>query len=274
MDGVAKRRRKKILHFKAIKRAVEKDTPTNMNKLTPPESLRLKQLEQIVKKGLDTFVEVGAALKEIQDKKLYRAEYESFEKYCRAEWGKSYGWAWRMIESSDVQKTLPSVKVPNEATARELAKIPPARRSSVAQKAVADSGKLSAPAVRKAAIPPPKSAKQPEDGTGFPIPKEILPLWNRGEEIQALLTGISRIKGILKKAHEEKDKLFCEVDFNDCVAKLSTTFESIKSAKPFAVCPDCNGVTFKNCSGCGGRGFVSEFFWKNCVPVEKRELRD
>ena len=50
----------------------------------PLESTRpLQELEQIVERGLANFVEVGRALAEISERKLYRAEgFDTFEKYC------------------------------------------------------------------------------------------------------------------------------------------------------------------------------------------------
>jgi hypothetical protein len=39
--------------------------------------------EAVVQKGWDAFVQVGLALARIRDKKLYRAEFNSFEEYCR-----------------------------------------------------------------------------------------------------------------------------------------------------------------------------------------------
>ena len=55
--------------------------------LTKREVSRLSKLETTIQKGMQTFFEVGAALKEIRDNKLYRAEFERFEDYCQERWG-------------------------------------------------------------------------------------------------------------------------------------------------------------------------------------------
>jgi len=51
------------------------------------EQEALQQYEAVIEKGLQTFYEVGQALAFIREKKLYRAEYKTFEDYCRERWG-------------------------------------------------------------------------------------------------------------------------------------------------------------------------------------------
>ncbi|HEX6762895.1 MAG TPA: hypothetical protein VF094_08855 [Gaiellaceae bacterium] len=46
------------------------------------ESARLAELEHVVEQGLQTFVEVGLALAEIRDGRLYRATHSTFAEYC------------------------------------------------------------------------------------------------------------------------------------------------------------------------------------------------
>lgn len=59
--------------------------------LTDPEQGRLAECETVIKKGLNTFLEVGAALAEIHDAMLYRETHKDFKKYCKDVWdlGKS-----------------------------------------------------------------------------------------------------------------------------------------------------------------------------------------
>ena len=44
---------------------------------------RLAELEKVIAKGRKTFLEVGRALMEIRDTRLYRREYSGFEEYCQ-----------------------------------------------------------------------------------------------------------------------------------------------------------------------------------------------
>lgn len=54
--------------------------------LAAVESTRLAELEHVIERGLTTFVEVGQALMEIRDSRLYRDTHAAFEDYCRERW--------------------------------------------------------------------------------------------------------------------------------------------------------------------------------------------
>lgn len=86
---------------------------------------RLDALEAVIERGVRTFVEVGAALGEIRDRKLYRDDYATFDAYCHQRWGFGKTYASRQITASRVVKGLPTGNVlpANEAQARELARI-------------------------------------------------------------------------------------------------------------------------------------------------------
>ena len=102
----------------------------NEGRLTVPERADLKRLESVIDKGKQTFIEVGSALKQIRDDKLYRESWTTFEGYCedRFEFGRSY--AHRLIEASETVekvKMLPignKIEIKTETQARELAKVP------------------------------------------------------------------------------------------------------------------------------------------------------
>lgn len=51
--------------------------------LSPSEEDRLDELETIIKQGLQGFMLVGSALLEIQENKLYKASYSTFEEYMK-----------------------------------------------------------------------------------------------------------------------------------------------------------------------------------------------
>ena len=54
--------------------------PEASTDLTAAETDRLVELERAVDRGLQTFVEVGQALAEICERKLYRASHDTFER--------------------------------------------------------------------------------------------------------------------------------------------------------------------------------------------------
>jgi hypothetical protein len=55
-------------------------------KLARENAERRSLLEDIIDRGFQTFLEVGSALKEIKERKLWSPEYASFEDYCQGRW--------------------------------------------------------------------------------------------------------------------------------------------------------------------------------------------
>ncbi len=110
------------------------------------------------------------------------------------------------------------------------------------------------------------------DAIGRTIPDALLPVWTRAQEVQDILTSISRIKGKLVKAQREKDALFHEVNFSAALGDLDKAWTSIQCAKPYALCPTCPSTgPKKDCRMCGGRGFISRFRWNTVVPAETKK---
>ena len=97
-----------------------------METLTTQETVRLCELERIIQKGKDTLVEVGTALAEIRQSRIYRATWKTFEDYCKDRWDMGRDYAERLIASAEVVSNLPTIvgKPKNESQARPLAKLP------------------------------------------------------------------------------------------------------------------------------------------------------
>ena len=256
------------------------------------DSQRLAELEKLIAKGKQTFVEVGLALAEIRDLRLYKREFGGFREYCEKKWGWNKSYAYYMIDSAEVVKALPgkvSTFVDNEATARELRKAPAEQRAGIVEAVVAEGKGVTAAAIKRHLPPPPVQPSgaqgtvrptvpppppsQVLDGTGWPIPTQLIPLWQRSDEAQEMLTTLSRVKGALRTAQETKDKLFSEVLFSSALSQLDQAWTDIKTAKPFAVCPTCQGQIPEKCRMCHGRGLISEFRWNTCVTREDKEFR-
>lgn len=116
------------------------------------ERARLSELEATIERGLETFVEVGEALREIRDSRLYRDQHKSFDDYCRQRWGWSRISAHRHIEAAEVVAVLPVGNKPaNERQARELAPLreQPEQMAEAWQEASAD-GEPTAAKVKEA----------------------------------------------------------------------------------------------------------------------------
>ncbi len=88
-----------------------------------------------------------------------------------------------------------------------------------------------------------------------------------------MLTNLSRVKGAFREAQENRDKLFAEVNFSSALSQLDQAWTDLKTAKPFAVCPTCQGQIPDKCTLCRGRGLISEYRWNTCVTREHKEFR-
>ncbi len=130
--------------------------------------------------------------------------------------------------------------------------------------------------------PKPKPPKdKPEevvtDALGWPIPKQLLPMWARNKEVNAILNQLNVFKGILTKAQESKDLLWGEVLFSNAQSDLQKVWENIATARGYAVCHVCAGrpdiQPNKCCPTCKSKGLLSRFRWNTVVPAEIKKIR-
>lgn len=89
-----------------------------MSDLALSDRRRLAELEDVVARGLGTFVEVGNALLEIRDSRLYEQTHLTFESYCNEKWAMGRSYANKLILAAQVGTTVPTA---TERQARELA---------------------------------------------------------------------------------------------------------------------------------------------------------
>ena len=104
------------------------------------------------------------------------------------------------------------------------------------------------------------------DAVDKPIPVHLRGLFDRATEVQALLTQLSNVKMVLKRAEASEDVLFGDVNFNSVFAALETAYDGIKATTPYAVCPWCQGQLSDQCRGCGHRGVLGKYRYENTVP--------
>lgn len=106
--------------------------------LDKTEAALLLSYEAVIERGLETFLEVGTALKAIADGRLYRSEHKTFDAYLDARWNMTRSWASRLIQAAEVVEALPignKRDVQSESQARELAKAPEGKRAETLAKA-------------------------------------------------------------------------------------------------------------------------------------------
>ncbi len=96
---------------------------------------RLKHLETIISKNQSRFYEIGQALREIRDSRLYKqALFSSFEAYARARWDIGRSQAYRLIDAYSVISNLSPIgdRLPgNEAQTRPLVPLSPPEQRKI-----------------------------------------------------------------------------------------------------------------------------------------------
>ena len=121
------------------------------------------ELEKTIKRGKQSFENVGLALAEIRDLRLYKSEFKTFEEYCKVKWGWSRPYCVQLIQAAAVAKSLPEgVAIATESQARELSKAAPEQREEVLQEAASD-GPVTAMAIKKAVQRRQSPAPEPEE---------------------------------------------------------------------------------------------------------------
>jgi len=90
------------------------------------EKEALAELEEVIKRGREAFIEVAEALQAIRAGRLYRDTHATFEDYVRDRWSMSGAYAYQVMNAGKTVKELPegTPKPQNEGQARELAKVP------------------------------------------------------------------------------------------------------------------------------------------------------
>ena len=90
---------------------------------------RLLQLEMLIARNQEQFYNIGSALKEIRDKRLYKqALFDTFEAYVRTRWEMGRAHAYRLIKFYEVIHNLSpigDILPANESQVRPLAQLEP-----------------------------------------------------------------------------------------------------------------------------------------------------
>ncbi len=93
---------------------------------------RLIHLESVLEKNRKSFRDIGKALKEIRDERLYRARsFNRFERYTKSRWDMGKSHAYRLIQAYEVIENLSPIgeRLPeNEAQARPLTRLSPSEQ--------------------------------------------------------------------------------------------------------------------------------------------------
>lgn len=266
----------------------------NMSHVFTQEDIAdFKRIEKEIETDQASFLRVADNLIEVRDRKLYGIVADTFEDYVRDRWGWSKQRAYQLISAKRVVDSLPeyeSTIVDSESKARALAPVPPKRRMRVIHDAVevSTNGKPTARDISEAAerypdppkpTPPPAKLAAPDviyDKTGFPVPENLVKLFERSAEVKEVLSRISSIRGLLARVEETKDWLWQPVNKSMTTADLDRVYYELKMAMPYVVCPYCQGreETKSHCTSCKQRGILSQHVWDNAVPAELKAVRE
>jgi len=87
----------------------------------------LDACERVIEHGIETFIEVGQALLEIRDQRLYRETHATFEEYCKERWRWGRKYVDKQIAAASVASNLTPIGVVpgNEAQVRPLVSLAP-----------------------------------------------------------------------------------------------------------------------------------------------------
>jgi Cell shape-determining protein len=169
------------------------------DQLDVAERARLQELESIVEHGLQTFYEVGKALDEIREQKLYRETHKTFEAYCQEKWGMARQTANRFIGAARVMEILEPIgsKIPTkESQIRPLAQLPPELQIQIWQEAVESSpnGIPTGAAVKRLV-----EERFPSSGSGR-WPKDSV------SELEKLRSDNQRLREQIREQNRERDR--------------------------------------------------------------------
>jgi hypothetical protein len=71
-----------------------------MDQLSGTERSQLAMCEQVIERGKRSWIDMGRALREIRDARLYRATHGTFEDYCEQRWEIARRHAYRLMDGA------------------------------------------------------------------------------------------------------------------------------------------------------------------------------
>ena len=212
--------------------------------LAPSDKADFDRLENVIREGLETFVEIGNALNEIRERKLYTEVCSTFEAYVQIRWKFSRQRAYQQIAAAETVALLSTTvdTLPDsERTARPLATLPPEQQAEVWKEAVeeaeAEGEKVTAKHVQRHVdkrlpkVPRPKHEKA-EDVAAAIVQSTTVTPEERRDLAPKRRPNISHLMNVIEAAtgltNESSDEEIRAIPFNDVMgARLRTAREFI-----------------------------------------------
>lgn len=139
--------------------------------------------------------------------------------------------------------------------------------------AVASGQKSIAAADREISAPPPpprrKKSAVPTDPNGKPIPKPLVPLFQRQQEVTAIVASLRAQYRTLKAAEKERDPLYAQTSIASVLTEIKGAISKLENGVPAIICPYCHGID-GGCESCAGVGLMSKHRYDRTVPQEMK----
>jgi len=246
-----------------------------MTDLQSSERERLLNLENEIQEDLKAIFRIGMNLLEIQNNKLWRDNYKSFEDYCNDRWQKGSNWARKMIKAVEVKEIVP---IENEWQARQLTDLPDEDKVVVFDKALDEVGDPTMVTgsqlkrIKNTYLSEQNAEEHAEDKdhwesqkTGF---KHLI------EDMDSCITSLNRVNRMIEAIAEQPDGLWVNVD--EFRVDMRNLKNNIKMATPHDFCPYCKGTGVgedgKPCPACRGLGWVPKSVWESAPDSLMKDL--
>lgn len=209
-----------------------------MSALAVGERDRLAACEGVIDRGLATFVQVGEALVEIRESRLYRDAHATFEAYCRQRWGFSKVRATQLITAAEAVTVVTTGDTPaprSERVARELVPLrsDPDRLREAWERTVEEHGpEPTAKQVRQHVRPDAAGPPSGFERASAQITADIERRTALTSHFWAAMKSVYRIKSSLDPALEElgrQDRKATQEIAQDCAAAIDL-FAELRAA--------------------------------------------
>jgi hypothetical protein len=218
--------------------------------ITRTELKELQINEEIIERGIRSFIDVGQALSEIRRGKLWKGSYENFPVYLRVRWGMGDSYASKLITGSEVASRLKDVT--NENQARELSRVPFTDQEKVLTRAVEMAGNsnrtLTAEDIRLAASEPSVITARP-DAADYGEVSEC-ELWELAENT------LKDFKQLVRRLSLHPEGCWLQGHMETLEIRVKNIDSILHGSKPAAPCPECSAGLIKDCEACRDRGWL------------------
>lgn len=243
--------------------------------LTDREARRLKQLEDGIRRSAGDMYD---NMRAIHDERLYRAEFSTWEEYCRVRWGMSRRNAERLIEHGRVLALLgedekaDQIGPVSESVTREVAGLPDEQKVEVIVAAARRSrkngnGKVTAAAVRVEVQEHQREPGDESEATGADpvetavldeinraVPKHLIQSHELAARIKSAATKLDAVKKEVKELVDLAGGVF--LPFQQIEIAIKDLKGLISHARYYTECPRCKGKRKDSCDRCDGHGFL------------------